>query len=123
MTAATETTFANGLRALADWIDANPDVVNNPEVTLNVPFWTREKFVEAAKALGGRREKHVEGSYFTVRRTFGEGVHVDVYVAREQVCRKVVTGTRDVTETVIPAHTEEVVEWVCEDSILSAVTS
>ena len=115
--------FTDGLRALADWFDANPDVVDNPEVTINHPCFTREKFVEASKALGGRREKIVEGSYFTVRRTFGEGVHVDVYVARERVCRKVVTGMRDVPETVIPARTEEVVEWVCEDSLLEEVAS
>ena len=118
---AAETSFADGLRALADWIDANPGVVDVPEVTLNVPFFDREEFTEAVKALGGHREKIAHDSYFVVRRTFGEGVQLDVYMPREQVCRKVVLGTREVPERVVPARTEEIVEWVCDDSLLASV--
>ena len=41
-------------------------------------------------------------------------VTVTYSVDRESVCRKVVTGTKHIEEQIVPAHDEEVTEWVCE---------
>jgi hypothetical protein len=39
---------------------------------------------------------------------------ITYYVKREAVCTKKVIGTKEVPEQVIPARTEEIVEWDCE---------
>lgn len=43
---------------------------------------------------------------------------------REAVCERIVTGTKHIERSVVPehiveAHDEEIVEWVCNDALLS----
>lgn len=116
--------LAAGLRELADWVEANPGYVPDAEwntVTLHVHLDTREELVAAARALGGEREKEPVGDYFTVRRRFGPRVSLDFFTARDQVCRRVVVDTIEHPARLVPATVEEVVEWVCEDSLLAGV--
>lgn len=120
------TDIANGLRGLADWLDENAGVV--PEYGIgdthdfNVVCSTLDQLVAAART-GGRWEKLDQGSYFTVRRSFGP-VNLDFFIAREKVCRRVVVDTiehpeRVVPASVVPASVEEVVEWVCDEPLLA----
>lgn len=115
------TDIANGLRGLADWLDANASVV--PEygigdpINFDVVCSTKDNLVAAART-GGRWEKVDEGSYFTLRRSFGP-INLDFFITRDKVCRRVVVDTIEHPEKVVPAHTEEVVDWVCDEPILA----
>lgn len=113
-----DNTLAEGLRALADWVDVNPDVASRINVHINEYVSEREDIVKAARALG-KAEKVGEGPYFTVRGTFGP-VTLDFFTNREKVCRRIVTGTVERAERVIPAGVEEIVDWVCDEPLLGA---
>ena len=115
--------LANGLRDLADWLDASAEVVPEHVVdhTFNVCCLRREQ-IEAVARSGGRWEKVDDGNYFTLRRTFGP-VTLDFFTARENVCRRVVVDTIEHPEKVVPAHVEEVVEWVWDEPILGGAAA
>lgn len=101
--------LAAGLRDLADWVEQNPEYEDEiGTLGVSVCFLTCAAFADAARALG-HGMKIAEGSYFTVRRSFGP-VNLDFFTARENVCRRVVVDTIERPERIIPAHTEEVVE-------------
>jgi hypothetical protein len=128
---------AAGLRRLADMIQANPELAiqfRYPIHNMNVPISrnTDEKAALAATVRAASRAGAV-----IVKDTFGTGdvlvgarvtlgeVQFSVWGRREQVCERVVTGTREVTEevpdaealaavpTVTVTKTVEDVEWVC----------
>ncbi len=129
----TEMTCADGLRELADWADAHPDLADRLPTTLYLFAYSREDFQQAAKELGGRRVKNVLGDYFNVERAFGPFT-LQVTVARHLVCEKKVTQ-REVTALVrdpalvehVPlievTETVEDVEWECAPSILAEVNA
>jgi hypothetical protein len=80
----------------------------------------KETALAVVRAMGGKWNKN-PGHLFGFR-TSRNGVDYHVTVDREAVCRRVVTGTREVTTTV-PAddaptvqvtETVEDVKWVCE---------
>ena len=120
------TTFAGGLRALADWLDANPDHaphIIDPDRAYLLHCGDRAALKAVARSLG-KTKKHGDGNWFNVTRDFGGGVSLEAYTRRENVCRRVVTGTQ-----VVPAHTEparnvpesvvELVKWICDEPILA----
>lgn len=61
--------------------------------------------------------KDASRGYFTLIRTFGS-TKLEVNFDREEVCEKVITGTEEVPEETVAAHTREIVEWLCPDGIL-----
>lgn len=123
-----------GLRDLADWLDAHPEMdlpyINEeypPSLSLGIHPWHEsderpqaERFAAAVSALGGRREKAGDDEYMRVHRDFGP-VRVQVWTMRDEVCEAVVVGTEtvEVQRVVQPAVTEtvteerEVIEWRC----------
>lgn len=129
---------AAGLRQLADMIEANPEFSGDIDYALRdgliaMPLHNSEvtderarlaDWVRVAKAFGAAITKDARHDRFKVVVDFG-AVKVDVLAHREQVCERVVTGTREVTETVpepaalaaVPkvtlTRTVEDVEWVC----------
>lgn len=119
--------YVQGLRDFADWAEAHADefaswtlddalgpvMLYRPDV---------ESLAQTARALGGHRTKDANGSYFTIIRSFGP-VDVHAYSDRNEVCERVVTGTKVIPATVIPAReiperVEEIVEWKCPDGVL-----
>lgn len=135
-------TIAAGLRALADMIEASPELVDKAHLgdrfnRMLVPAWTRDEVAAAARAglrSGAKVDKHVGDKYAGVNVVLNEMVSLHVYVDREEVCERIVVGTRDVTEevpdpdalaavpTVTVTKTVEDVEWRCT-SLLSEATS
>lgn len=99
-----------GLRDLARFLEDQPDVKVFPHIGMVVPFKDREEFAVTALALGRAEKKH-DSHYFSLVRHFGPYVRYEAFIACEKVCTRLVVGTRDVVEQVIPAHTEEIVEW------------
>lgn len=118
---------ASGLREFADWIeehgDSNDIYLYPGQMSMFVECPDKEVFQRVARMLerGAKREL---GGNLHLDRSFGM-VKVSAYTARENVCRKVVVGTSEVTREVrdpemleqVPlvtvTETVEEVEWVC----------
>lgn len=136
--------YTAGLRALADLLDATPDL---PLPTTRDIQWAvhwyattddekRTVMANIARLIPGRLTKNdpntgdkYDSDYFRLTGNIG-GLPIEIWSQRESVCRRVVTGTREVTE-LVPADdapmvevttTVEDVEWVCEPLLAQAVT-
>lgn len=106
--------FADSLREFAAFIESHEDVPLPVMPRFDTFFYAKEDFQNAVKAVGGELEKKGDyGSLMVVRRTFGP-LQFDLNIDREQVCERVVTGTRKVEAVTIPEHEEEIVEWKCK---------
>lgn len=113
--------YTDGLRELADWYDAHPEIDIPGNHELNVSHLNSKDEARALIRALGACKKDYGSSLVTISRNFGS-IAVKFLFYRESVCRKVVVGTRDVPEKVIPAapeqvipaHVEEITEWKCE---------
>lgn len=130
--------IAAGYRHLADLIESGQAPIPvNCSVTLNMNYgdWKHTEEEEPALARdlmralgGGTYRKDQYGSDLILRGMCG-GLPVDLWVSRDAVCKRVVTGTTTVTETVPvgedtrPVETVtrqvETFEWHC-GSVLDA---
>lgn len=125
--------YVAGLRELADFIEGHIEVPLSGEFKITqwvydsymtkhpydvIAGSAKRKLRTATLALGNA-EKVWSNLHLDVRRKFSDNVILEFTVARERVCERVVTGTREVDEIVIAARTEEIVEWQCTDSILA----
>jgi hypothetical protein len=135
--------YTAGLRALADLLDGTPEL---PLPSTDTIEWAgvgggddvehQRSLATIARLIPGRLEKNdpregdYEANYYRLTGNVG-GMPVEVWAQRAKVCRRVVTGTREVVETV-PApgapmvevtKTVEDVEWVCEPLLAKAVAS
>jgi hypothetical protein len=98
---------ARDLRLLADFLDANPDLPGSlayafdsihifPSSRDEVAVWAR-----AAMRAHGSVHKHLDSETWAgLDVTFGEVVKLRVRIERQEVCERVVIGTREVTEEV-----------------------
>jgi hypothetical protein len=130
--------YIAGLRALADLLEQQPAMPLPSTGRLEWQFgfkYTDEErraaLAQAARLMPCRLDKNDPGSgdydarYFTLAGNL-HGLHVELWAEREQVCSRVVTGTREVVKT-IPTATEEVtviedvVEWICHPLLAEAV--
>ena len=130
---AAQARFVAGLRELADLIERAPAVAGPcPSYQHNLFAESGESMAGLAKAIGGRWDKVTVGDYFVLRRRIAgdwfSGVTVEINGRHEQVCERVVTGTRTVEipdpEVVASAPKvrieEDVIEWRCPDVLRSA---
>lgn len=114
-----------GVRALASFIEAHPDV---PVPVSNIQLCIFPKLEEMRKyvSIFGKAKKEALGdSYFTLNKVFYKDHYTEIYLQatweREQVCERVVTGRKKVMQKVQvkPAETIEVetevetYEWRC----------
>lgn len=109
--------YADGLRQVADWIESTEANLENlmfTPKTFDLFTWDKDDFDAQSSAIGGFREKVVEGSYAVTRRRFGPH-KVDVNISREAVCERVQVGERIVpAQAAVEEHVEPVYEWQCE---------
>jgi hypothetical protein len=121
---------AAGLRQLADFLDANPNLQGTRYAFDSINLFPRGRDAVAAwaraamRATGAAVDKFVNGNWAGVKVTFGS-VGVDVTIERDEICERVVVDTREVTEEVpdpqalaaVPkvtvTRTVEDVEWRC----------
>lgn len=114
----TATEFVAGLRAAADFFEKHPDLAPTYGKTRFDYFaHSKDELAQIARRIG-YAEKGEADVWFYLRKDFGGNVVLDVNVAREQVCRRVVTGTVEHPEEAREAWTEEIVEWVCDEPVL-----
>ena len=121
--------FINGLRQLADYLEARPALPVPDDLPVQgwVFSWdddAREELAAAARAMG-KAEKQVSDFAFTLRGPqFAGGIYYYVGASRHTVCERVVVGTEkvEVPDPNAPTITEEreIVEWHCPDSLLDA---
>jgi hypothetical protein len=119
-----ERTTADGLRALADFLDANQEIKPGSHDILvclsnHPPDEQRAKLAEAARRYGPLEKRFDQDMWAYLVKNFGGGVTISWFVRREAVCRKVVTGKRTVSlpaEEAKPARTVEIedTKWECE---------
>jgi len=129
----TASEYSAGLRDFADWVDANAEFLEGEQfamdATLNFRIYalTAEEFAQTVRAIG-KGVKVPDDKWMNVQRQFGP-VMVEAFTDRNMVCRKVVTGTREVTKeipdpdapVVTVTETVEDYEWVCDEPLLAAL--
>lgn len=122
-TADTRTAYTDGIRRLADWLDANPQIdlpwSGGQYDPIQIGAWvTKDQLAAIIKALPGKVDKDYSAdNVVRVNATFGD-LHVTAYAGRSEVCERVVTGTETVTVPAVEAkpertETRDVVEWRC----------
>jgi hypothetical protein len=137
--------YTAGLRALADLLDARPDLKLPSDggnqytpitVVVTNSLSQRADLAAWARAIPGEKTKTADesGEYLSLRGRL-RGLHVKVLALRDEVCERVVLATREVTEEVpdpealaaIPkvaiTRTVEDVEWRCTSLLADAAVS
>lgn len=138
--------MADKLRAAVDLIEAHPGL---PEACVfayssgHVQMtWQLMNIAEAKdsqrdvaqqiiRALGGKWRKKPWGDRFDFEQERDDGLRVEIYAHREQVCERRVVGTEKVTVPASPAveaqpertEVREIVEWDCSPVLAEAVAS
>lgn len=132
---------AEGLRALAAFVEANPELAERLAYSLgnmSEPVYGDDSAAvmgQFARAVArGRVENHKDGSsdkFFRLTLCFSDAVRLSLATSREEVCERVVVGTEQVTKTVpdpellakVPeievTETIEQVEWRCRPLLAS----
>lgn len=113
--------FIISLRDLADYYEQHPETPVPQHPGFNIFASSDAEQAKQQLRNFGSFEKEFLDNWFVARKEFGP-IRLELNAAREQVCRKVVVGTRAIPEhiipaqpeTIVPAHTEEITEWQCE---------
>lgn len=110
--------YVEGLRALAELIEATPELAGDYPRNTHIVFADdAEHMARLVSLVGGDRDKEASEKYMRIVRGLGGGVAIEVCAPREQVCERRVVGTH--TEMVpdpdapLVERTVEVVEWEC----------
>lgn len=107
--------YTRGLREIADWLDANPEIQlpyldstisgkDQPTLNILLGWWSgkdqREQMATIGRAMG-KFDKYArpDGDRFAISRVFGS-IALTVTADRDEVCERIVVGTREVTEEV-----------------------
>ncbi len=105
--------LTQGLRELADFLDAHPEIDASVQ-SYNVFVRTSAELAKIARLTSW--EKKYDGAYFMLRKTFSDGLNLDINIQRQEVCKRVVIGRQVIPAVTIPEYTEDVIEWQCADS-------
>jgi len=123
--------MVSSLRQLADFIEEKGEDL--PYLNISIGAWEYGDYDEKTykhipdsikgKMAGYARalkpcKKDFSGQSFALTRKFGI-LTLRISASREQVCRKIVTGTRVVPAYTIPERIEEDAEWVCDEPLLA----
>lgn len=120
--------FAEGLRQIADWYEAHPEVMlpyDNGGLGALMIYGepdTKERAAEIVRALGTVTKRlDANSSYLRLTRYFN-GVGLCFVFDRETVCERRVVGTKIIpampARPAEPEREEEIIEWDCH-AILS----
>ena len=107
----------DAMYALINFLKANSDIPTPFFGQIDAFAYDSDSLPEIARAMKPVT-KEVSGSFYVLARSFGNGVNLHVNFVRDEVCERIVTGTEEVPKKVIEAHTKEIIEWICPDTIL-----
>lgn len=113
--------FISSLRELADYYESNPNTPVPTYPILNIFASNDPEIAKRQFRQFGAFDKEYLEAWFVARKKVG-GITLDLCAPRDQVCQKVVTGTRTIPEHVVPASpemlvpekVEEIYEWQCD---------
>lgn len=122
---------SDGLRALADWLDKAhaAGVTTNIDTKLSC-FPADDDVSVIARQMGTFEKKYADVyDLMELVKDFG-GFELHAVFTRSLICKRVVTGTKTIPATVVPAkpaepervipeQTIETVEWQCGESLLA----
>jgi len=119
--------LVDGLRKMADFFEAHPEIECPYSVQANVYGASKESLQAFAKAAG-RVDKDAVGSTFWLRKKFSQKVQLDFNAQRDEVCEQVQVGTKMVeaqperieVHEAVEAHEEPVYEWRCGSILQSS---
>lgn len=80
--------------------------------------YMRQVVRELKRTFGMVKKDHSDSSFAWVV-TFGESLRVKFSCSRKNVCVPKVVGVREIAAMVVPARTEDIIEWDCTDSVLA----
>lgn len=103
--------YAAALRTIADWYEAHPTMPFTLCLGVGNVTETKEAAEQVAHALAPCRKRYLD-DFFMLSRDFG-GIELQFVFHRATVCERVVVGHTEIPETLVPAHTQEQVEWRC----------
>ncbi len=123
--------WCKGLRQLANVIEGNPQLGlpfgSNTFDRLLVPMGTKSVLADWVRAIPGKVDKQFDDyGWLNVHIKLGE-FHMNAYIARDQVCERIVTGTKEVRK-LVPHPDAEMVEkveivdeyeWKCSEPLLA----
>jgi hypothetical protein len=117
--------YAAGLRLLADWLEAHPEIPLPTYHINNYNLDTKEQAAELVRAFGSCKKKYSDDMFY-VSKQFGV-LNYEFSFYRSGVCTPRVVGVETIPAMfveahTIPARTKEIVEWDCEP-ILAPSTS
>jgi len=118
--------YATGLRELADWIEAHPEL-DGPRSDITVySLDTKEQAAAVLRALKPCT-KRVSETLFYIERSFGP-IKYQFAFNRESICKARIVGQKTIPEhtepeRLIPArviveHVEDIIEWDCTEGLL-----
>lgn len=110
------------LRLLADFLEANPDVVPGIDWDSCIYSDTKEGIADKARRFSPV-EKEFTDHHFGLVKHFGSHATLRWFTNRSEVCERVVVGTKTVTRPVMVQQGEETVEveikeWRCVEPLL-----
>lgn len=113
--------FVESLRELADFYEQNPTLPIPNKQTINLFDITVEQIKEFITLSKKTVKKSWIESFFYATIPFGSRIELDLNIARNKVCEKVVTK-RIITKQVPVSFEEkeieeEIIEWKCPDTI------
>ena len=108
--------FADGLRKLADWYEANPECPLPAIPLQNVQVQTKEHAQYIVRRVPAAT-KHYSDSMFSLTVMFG-ALPVEFVFWKSAVCQRIVKETiiipaHTLPERLVPEEVKEVVEWKC----------
>lgn len=116
------TEYTDSLRKIADWFDTHQEIPipHDAHIFYLFSVHTREGMEQVARVFGACEKEYADG-LFKLKKQFG-AIEMQVVAGREQICNRKVTGSKVVPETVIPAHSVDIVEWECLNTPLLAAS-
>lgn len=114
--------FIQALRDLADFFEQHPDVPAprwQQSISLFASYANPKADMAAVARAMGSAAKNYSDELVTLRKPFGEWLELTMHANRDEVCERVVVGTKIIPaepKRIIPAQparTEDIVEWHC----------
>jgi hypothetical protein len=82
--------YAAKLKRIANFLESRPEFALDYETGPYIGFFSKDKFVAAAKALGDATKEFTEGDYAQFKLKSKLEPDVVLSISRDSVCRKVV---------------------------------
>lgn len=115
--------YSLALRQIADWYERHPDAPIPLGGCQNLSVYRFDATPEEIRAIGPAKKVYAGNLFkYTVE---SENFTIEFVANRSDVCLPKVVGFREIPEQfveahVIPAKREEIIQWECKESLLSA---